>query len=117
MFYKTYKSIAAKSSIHERHVERTPRQSGARLLVAARDGAVVGHAPGLRDRQRRKLRECLQRINLGRDGLAVGHEVGDDAFVGVQVAFAFTQVADVVTLRQDSPDLLADAKGVRRHCD
>lgn len=53
-----------------------------------------------------------QCIDLGGHRLACSNEVGDDAFVDVQVALILSEVADVVTLGKHSPYLGSETERV-----
>jgi hypothetical protein len=55
-----------------------------------------------------------QRVERGGHGLTGVDEVGDDAFVHIQVPLVLAQIASVVTLRQHPPYLRPQAEGVRQ---
>jgi hypothetical protein len=55
----------------------------------------------------------LQLLDLLRNFAASPDQVGDEPVVDVEDAFVLSPIPHVVALRQDSPDLRAQAKGVR----
>jgi hypothetical protein len=55
----------------------------------------------------------LQLLDLLRNFAASPDQVGDEPVVDVEDAFVLSPIPHVVALRQDSPDLRAQAKSVR----
>jgi len=66
------------------------------------------------ERGRARHGRCLQRFQPRGHYLTRGDQVGYDAFIDVEVTFVFAEVANLVTLIQDTPHFGAEVERVRQ---